>query len=431
VVKADGLLPLTQASWSDLIRHPVELARRGELHVEIPDADMAVVARYFPDYLAPVGRLHLDATLRKDFHLRGSLRLENAVSRPLGPLGILQDIDADIGLDDRTVKFNRVNARMGGQLVTLRGSAELQEHGPPRLNLTLTGENLPFVRKTGLLLRGDLDLALKTPEDGRTELTGSVKLRDSLFLSDVRSLIPSGAKEAESRPPYFSIEAAPMDRWRIAVDVRGERFLRVQTTVFSGTVSARFKLSGSLGEPHATGEATINDGTVKLPFASFDVKQGQVTLTPDQPFEPQVLVTGATRHYGYDLRMELTGPVSSPNLTFTSSPPLTAEQVVLMVMAGQAPQNEISATDRQRAARFGAFFGATLLGSFGVGGSGADRLTISSGENISEQGHETYSIEYRLSKRWSLTGEYDEFDDYNAGVKWRVYQKGGRKDEEK
>ncbi|HWA86493.1 MAG TPA: translocation/assembly module TamB domain-containing protein, partial [Opitutus sp.] len=190
----------------------------------------------------------------------------------------------------------------------------------------------------------------------------------------------------------------------------------------------RFRVTGTLGDPHATGQATVDDGKVTLPFASFDVKQGQVNLAPDQPFEPKIVVIGTTRHYGYDLQMELTGPVSSPNLTFTSSPPLTAEQVLLMVMAGQAPQNEVSATDRQRAARFGAFFGASLLGSFGVGGS--ERLTISSGENISEQGHETYSIEYRLSHRWWLTGEYDQFDDYNAGFKWRAYTKGGKKDDD-
>jgi translocation and assembly module TamB len=99
-------------------------------------------------------------------------------------------------------------------------------------------------------------------------------------------------------------------------------------------------------------------------------------------------------------------------------------------MAGQAPHDEITTTDRQRMARFGAFFGQSLLGTLGGDAAGADRLTISSGENISEQGRETYSIEYRLNDRWSLAGEYDEFDDYYGGLKWRIYTKGGRADEE-
>ncbi|HVU25974.1 MAG TPA: translocation/assembly module TamB domain-containing protein [Opitutus sp.] len=424
-VRASGVVPLTEANWSELAGDPLAVARRASLQVKVPDADMAVVAKYLPNYLTPAGRLEIDATLKPGLHLDGLLRLKNVVSRPLGPLGILQDVNAEVRLNDRTVDFTSVTARMGGQLVTLQGTAVLREHGTPRLDLVLSGKNLPFVRKTGLLLRGNLDLTLKTPESGPPELAGTVGLRDSLFTSDVRSLVPGGTKEPTSRPPYFSISAEPLNRWPVNVTVTGERFLRVRTTLFNGTVSARFQVTGTLGEPRAMGQATVNDGSVTLPFASFDVKQGQVSLSPGQPFEPKIVVIGATRHYGYDLQMELTGPVSSPKLTFTSSPPLSAEQVLLMVMAGQAPQNEISTTERQRAARFGAYFGASLLGSFGVGDSG--RLTISSGEDVSEQGHETYSIEYRLSDRWWLTGAYNQFDEYTAGLKWRVYTKGGKK----
>ncbi|HWA84666.1 MAG TPA: hypothetical protein VG710_00470, partial [Opitutus sp.] len=206
-VRAEGMLPLRAANWSDFRKQPMEFVRRASLHVAVPDGDMAAVAQYFPKYLAASGRLQIDATLKPGLHLSGFLRVKDAVSRPLGPLGILQDIDADVRLDERTINFASVTAHMGGQLVTLRGTAELRERHAPRLNLTLAGENLPFVRKTGLLLRGDLDLALKTPESGPPNLSGNVRLRDSLFLSDVRSLIPTGAKEATSRPPYFSIDA--------------------------------------------------------------------------------------------------------------------------------------------------------------------------------------------------------------------------------
>src|SRR5690606_32796799 len=103
------------------------------------------------------------------------------------------------------------------------------------------------------------------------------------------------------------------------------------------------------------------------------------------------LVMGATRRYGYDLRLELSGPASAPELTFSSSPPLEAEQVLLLVMTGQPPTEEITATDRQRVTRLGAFFGQSLLGSFAGDSDGADRLTFSSGEDISAQGRETYN----------------------------------------
>lgn len=428
-VRASGSLPVAAVRWEEFIHRPRMLAQRGEFHLEIPDAELAAVARFFPGYLAPKGRVHIEASYRPDTGMTGALRLRDAASRPLGPLGVLQDVDADIRFKGRTMFLENVSAHMGGQPVTLHGEADLPDnvHQTPRMDIALKGENLPFVRRMGLLLRGDLDLKLTAAEGKQASLTGTVRLRDSLFLSDVRSLIPSGTKTGEIQAPYFSIAQPPFRNWRVDVAVVGERFMRIDTTVFGGTASAHFKLSGTLGEPHALGEATIEQGTVRLPFASFEVKQGQVQLTPEHPTEPQLWVSGTARRYGYDLRMEITGPISAPNMTFTSSPPLDAEQVVLMVMAGQAPHNEIATTDRQRATRFGAYFGQSLLGSLGAG-SGADRLTISSGENVSEQGHETYNIEYKLSNRWALTGEYDEFDEYYGGVKWRVYPKKEKND---
>lgn len=429
-VKVSGRLPDAASQWRDLIRNPREVAQRGELHLEIPDAEIAAFVHYFPEYIAPKGRFDVDLTIQGEKSVTGFIRLREATSRPLGPLGVLQEITADIRFSGRTANFEAVTARMGGQLVTLKGTAQLPPNKEPRLDLALTGENLPFVRKAGLLVRGDLDLKLTTPEGAPPAIHGEVHMRDSLFLADIRSLLPSGAKGVAARPPYFSVETPPLDKWTVDVTVRGERFLRLRTPVFNGTASARFNLDGTLGEPRIAGEAVVNQGNIRLPFANFEVQQGEVRLSAGQ-LQPQIFLTATTRRFGYDLRMELTGDTQAPNLTFSSSPPLEAEQVLLMVMAGEAPRNEVSTTDRQRVARFGAFFGQSLLGSFGGDPSGPDRLTISSGSDISEQGRETYSIEYRLNDRWALTGEYDEFDDYYGGLKWRIYPKGDVKRDEK
>jgi translocation and assembly module TamB len=50
-----------------------------------------------------------------------------------------------------------------------------------------------------------------------------------------------------------------------------------------------------------------------------------------------------------------------------------------------------------------------------------ERLILRSGESISEDGRLTYSVEYRLTDRWSIMGEYDEFNAFNADLKWKVF----------
>jgi translocation and assembly module TamB len=192
--------------------------------------------------------------------------------------------------------------------------------------------------------------------------------------------------------------------------------------------SARFQLDGTLGEPLLRGDATIDEGAVKLPFARFVVQEGRVSLTPEQNIEPQVSFVGTVRRMNYDLRLEVSGAASAPVVVFSSSPPLEAGQVLLLVMAGEAPRAEVTFSDQQRVARLGAYFGQSLMTSLGGESETGQRLTFTSGEDVSRQAKETYGIEYRLSERWSLVGEYDEFDEFNAGVKWRVFSKGGSKE---
>ncbi|MET0263708.1 MAG: translocation/assembly module TamB domain-containing protein, partial [Rariglobus sp.] len=421
-VRASGRLPVKE--WATLISDPLSLAGvDGEARIEIPDADVAALARYAPAYLAPVGKLQVDVALERGGQFKGVLRLTDAATRPLGPLGILQGIGAEIRLDGRKIEFKEVRATTGGQPVTLTGTVEALEGKEPRLNLKLKGEKLPFVRQSGLLVRGDIDLSIVTDDAGVTRITGRTQLRDSLFLMDVRALIPSGGGSRGApgrRPPYFSVAIAPFNAWVLDVDVRGDRFLRLRTPVFTGLVSANFKLSGTLGDPRSIGEAVINQGQVLLPFANFTVRQGGVRLSEAEPFEPKISLIGTGRRYGYDLRMEVSGTAERPRLVFTSTPTLESEQVLLMVMAGEAPQNEVTYSGSERAARLGAYLGQTLLSQLGSDPAAADRFSITIGERISRQGRETYGVEYTLDPRWSLVGEYDEFDEYNLGVKWRV-----------
>lgn len=425
-VRASGLLPIPDGSWADVVNAPLAAVERGgNLTVEFPAADVAVFSRFLPEVLAPQGRIEAKLSY-KEGGVHGYVRLQDAATRPLGPLGVLQEITAELKLSGRTLTLEGVRARSGGQPLELAGTVELPAKGEPRYDLTLKGQNLPFVRQMGLLLRGDLDLKLQTPGTAAPQLSGTVRLRDSLFLSDVRSFLPRGGGGATRRPPYFEVTTPPVNAWALAVEVSGEKFMRLRTPVFNGVTSARFKLSGTLGEPRAIGEIEIDEGTVRMPFARFDVQQGSVRLTEADPYEPTLYLRGTGRQYGYNLNVEIDGKASAPNVVFTSSPALDSEQVLLMVMTGSAPTNEIAVTGTQRVTRLGTFVGQNLLNSFTSDNADADRLSITAGEKISRQGKETYDIEYKLSDRWTVRGEYNEFDEYNAALKWRVFRGEGR-----
>lgn len=424
-----GHLPMNRETWQQLAKSPSSLDwRQGDVKLQVDHARLAPFARYLPRFLAPQGFLTADFAMKPGGELVGRLEIAGAATRPIGSLGAVQEVAADIEFKGRRADFRRLTASIGGEPLALEGWVELPNAAPPRVNISLRGKNIPVARQPGLVVRSDLDLKAETPENGPTRLTGTLKLRDSLYVANLRSLVPGEKQAGPARPPpYFSVEPAPLNTWQLDVKLTGDRFLRVRTPLFRGMVSAQFKLGGTLGEPTAVGEGRIDEGTVLFPFAGFAVDHGRVTITPDRPREPQLNINGSSLRYGYDLRMELSGTANRPNLVFTSRPTLTSEQILLLVMAGEPPTSQtLIATEnsnQQRYAQLGAYLGRNLFTTFGGDSEAADRLTITTGERLSRQGQETLEVEYEMGHRWSLVGEYDEYDDYNVGVKYKVLRR--------
>jgi translocation and assembly module TamB len=132
-------------------------------------------------------------------------------------------------------------------------------------------------------------------------------------------------------------------------------------------------------------------------------------------------ISAAGRNYRYEIRMEVKGPTETAAVTFSSTPPLTSEQILLMLTAGEMPDTDYTFTAGARAGRLATFLGRDLLSRY-LGNEGAEeRLIIRSGEDVSEEGRLTYSVEYRLSERWSVIGEYDEYNAFNTDLKWKVF----------
>jgi translocation and assembly module TamB len=166
-----------------------------------------------------------------------------------------------------------------------------------------------------------------------------------------------------------------------------------------------------------------------FPFATFKVQSGTVRLREADPFHAVVNVSATAQRRDYQLRLEATGDLTAPNVLLSSTPALDASALTLLVMTGQPPVGAGTASSGQRLALLGAYLSRGLFQDLGLGGE--ERLEISSGERVSEQGRDTYELEYKLSERSALVGEYDRFDSYNAGLKWRVYHQESVPNEEK
>ncbi len=427
-VTASAQMSLGEKFWKDLKEKKPPNWKSATGQLQIKDAQISAFSSLFPSLLAPQGTFHLDVSLQPGGKLQGELALKQARTRPLPSAGPIRDIDVSLRLIDRTIKLAEATVNIGGSPVTAAGEGDLSgtdwlKGAPPPFEFVLFGTNVPLSRQPESILRSDLNLAVKKTNGAPPLISGSVRLRDSYYLSDLADLVPGKVSSPDQRPPYFSVTEPSLADWRLAIRVGGDRGLKVRSTLFNGQVSPNLRVQGTLKEPLALGDVKIENGTVKFPFASLDVQRGYVTLTSEDPYRPHLMVSAASKKFGYDVRMEMTGPADQPVIQFNSTPPLSSEQLVLMVTAGELPKGGYTLTPSQRAQTMALFLGKDLLSKFGAGDQSEERLTFSSGEEISETGKPTYSLEYKLAPRWSLVGEYDRFNAFNAGIKWKLYSK--------
>jgi translocation and assembly module TamB len=423
-----GQLPLNQDSWNRLRKKQLPDWDKATARLAIDDAKLAAFVPLFPEVLAPQGELTVDLRLLPGADLDGSLTLRHARTRPLGNTAPIRDINATMRFSNRVLALENATASLSGAGVELAGRADLRgtnwmSSGLPPFALTLRGTNVPLARTPEYIIRSDLDLAIVKTNEATPLVTGKAHLRDSFYLSDISALVPNKVSASAGRPPFFSIDNPSVADWRLGVNVEGVRWLKLRTSLFNGEVSANLHLEGTLRDPIALGGLKVDSGLVRFPFANLQMQQGLVTLTSQDPYRPQLLVRAASKQFGYDIRMEVSGSTDAPIIQFTSNPALSSEQILLMITAGQLPQGSFTLTPQQRAQTVALFLGRDLLSKLGLGDQSQERLTISSGEEISVQNRPTYHVEYKLTPRWSLTGEYDRFGDFNAGFKWRVYSK--------
>jgi translocation and assembly module TamB len=438
-VQMAAALPLEEGFWAGLPEtiEGVDLAA-SQGSVKVGPIQLEALGLLLPPLLRAQGQLNVDAHWTTGLEIGGSLEFNDLATHPLPTSGPVTEIQGRVELEGKAVRIRELGAMLGGRRLALEGWVDLeptlqamQEQRPgsiddlfkmplPLWDIALTADRIPVVRRPGMVIRTSMDV--RTTHDGTSTplIAGTVTPRESVFVTDVLTLLPSGPATPMPRPPFVRIDHPLLADWRLKLEVQGDEFLRVRSPVFRGLISVGMTVSGQLREPVLIGDVMIADGQVQFPFGNLRVTQGLVSLSEVDPTTPTLLVNATSRVYGYQITMNVSGTAESPAFVFSSNPPLASEGILLMLTAGQLPQDELTFTAQQRATALASYLGKTLLDSWALEEPGEERLVIRSGESISVGGRATYHLEYMLSSRWSLIGEYDEYDDMNAGVKFRL-----------
>ena len=356
----------------------------------------------------------------------GELRL-NSVNAPT-----LTSLDMQCRLEKGALFVEQCTGLMGYAPFEVGGSATLAN--PPILDLWMRGDNVLLSRGRSFKVRASPDLTIRGPlhnaaVHGQLEFTDTRLSKKLDLLYFIRN--QPEAPQQDDGLQLFSVRSEPFKDWELDVALRSTDGVHFSTNVLQTKARPNVQLLGTLEVPYLVGQIYLDQSTIKLPAATLRATQGTIRFFESSPFHPQIEAMAETTMLGYDVNVFLSDQLRSPSLLLTSSPPLSEEDLLLLISTGQPPADSLDRKTGERALSSVAVFLAKDLFRNTFGDESAessesflDRFELETGREISRSGTETIEARFRiydevLVERDSLylEAERSTYDEINMGLR--------------
>jgi hypothetical protein len=396
--------------------------------LDLPPTPLEAFAGFLPEmhHLAGTATAAITATgTPANPVLEGSVSISNASLQPTRSSPRADRIEVRARFVDGTLRFEEFTGWIGAGPFRVAGGISLQDFRNPGTDLSLEGRDLLLVRDMDARIRANVNLSARGDSTGG-RVAGSVKLVDGRLFKrlEITPLLLAPPEAAGGSPPLPRVSGrvpAPFDAWTLDVRITNETPFAIVGNIASGELLPDLTLGGTLGDPVPSGRIGIKDARAYLPFTTLDVDRGSITFYRHDPWIPHLDIRGKATAMDYEIALNAYGPLPERNLILRSEPPLSQEEIILLLTAGIAP-GELSGTGFGGAV---AGQGALLLlrtfarhlGSNGVDpGTLLNRLQISTAPPTFPGGGTTVRGSLGLWKGLSLTTEQDESGFYNIGA---------------
>lgn len=457
----------------------------GKLGVEIPSVERA--AGTVKAGLAVDGPLSAP-------QLSGRLQVDDGMIR-LSALPVsLEDIDLDLRIDEGEIAIRRATARVGNTgRVSVSGRIPLRGMDIATADATLVASDIKIPVADGVKLTADARLhATYVPSnepDQRSlpNITGRVTLkqftytRPITFRLDLDALTGGGRTKVQSYNPEddtFNFDVAIVSPRPVTI---ANNLLDMRLDLGASGV----RLSGTDQRFGAQGQLRIIPGsTLFLQGHDFAVRDGTVTFDNPTRIAPKLDVTATTEYRRYAasgaataatatstdpaagnasggrwrISMHAHGDAEAPEVRFTSDPPLSQEDIVLLLQVGmtraeldrnlsgalaqtvglealnavtgldQAFQSTVPIIDEFRVGTQYSSRTGRPEPSVTLGKRITDDVRASVTTGLSENREVRSNIEWRLKGGVSVQGSYDNVNEVSnagignigAGLRWRL-----------
>ncbi len=468
-----GELPF-QLKFSPL---QAQLVSTGDLQIEIvgsgsPEALLQPVSRQIESV---GGEFNVDVQIVGSINeprLSGNIRLENGELKPVALGQAVEDLNMDLTLSEDAIRIVSFTGRLPGGVIqkwsiwdlfrrreseqqggdfSLSGDVTLGGMEEPRFNLTFVGEGMGISDPTGSLAAVlDSDLRFKTlAGNNYPSLEGNIDVQQGV--ADVGLLLDMISGTGTAR----KVEVETEEGLEADVEIEIPGRLRV----IGGEFGQEFdvELEGNLilkknpnSSPYLLGslESVPGQGQLFMLSRKWSIDEGNITFGSIEEINPNIDARFSTGMDEDLIILTLTGTAREPvtQLTAEGNSMLSQSDIYQLLLLGTVGVGQQTGGTGQvisnylenqlnQAAR--GILGVDTFEMEGIStlaqGSFSENTQVSVGRYFGNQIYAKYAqslggstpwlevgVEYRLSRRFRISGMKDRFGSYLLELKWRV-----------
>jgi hypothetical protein len=414
--------------WWESARSPWSVAD-AELSVRWSVEDLGVLAALAPELRRTGGSTQGSLQLRGGLdapRVQGSAQLARGELRLSSGFPPLQALEGSFAWEGNQLRIERLRGELGAGPFEVAGSVSVARN--PVFDLQLSGRELLVVQERELRVRADAELALTGPLDALS-LRGELAPRDSRWSRNFDWFRPRSRSGPgrDATAPLFSIERGPLSTLRFDLRLRNGEPFRIDSNVARGSLRPNLALTGTGRAPVLTGALFLDPTSIPLPAATLELRSGTLALDRRDPLDPTLDFSLSTRVRGYDVQVRVAGRYSEPELELSSMPPLSSEDILLLLLTGRAPGAALAGDDAVDAAETViVYLGKDLLSRLFEGeGSMMERVEFQTGADVTQNGGSTAQVRIRVHGKAEgegraiyLRGERDIYERINFGARF-------------
>lgn len=422
-----GTIPALPEAWRKDARNGIDQAL--DITATIPNFNLKRVQPLVPVIKSIDGDVRVDAVVSgtiNDPSVSANARMELARMRLTEfPITDFQDCVFEVEMKDKIVSVKESSIVASGGKAKIRGSIDLTGD-EPFFDVGLTGRFILLYRTADFTFRGHPDLKVRGPLS-KAKISGNIAITESLVYKDVE-ILPFGVPRTTEIPipnlPSFAQKPSPaqveetlsgvMD-WKLDIKVETTDAVLIRGNLIKGKIeSENLRITGTLGDPKASGSLSASELEADLPFSILEVQTGVVTLRQNALTNPFIDLRGTSKVGQYSIQIYLSGAVQDPKLVLTSDPPLPESEIMLLLATGSvSAQLSNQQVASQKALQF-LFEGLRRRNRekddnvFQRLLKNSEQIDLSLGETNRYSGRNFSSATIQLGKDWDFTTQIDD-----------------------